>query len=99
MENNMKRASSLAILLAAMTLVAAPAMAKPTLQAGKNACTAAAKKQAPAPKSVRIDDNGTRITTDAFIYRLKVKNADDSSATTICTFNVDTSAASLAPAE
>jgi hypothetical protein len=94
----MKRVSSLAVIFAAVTLVAAPAIAKPTLQAGKNACTAEVKKQAPAPKSVRIDDNGTRVTTDSFIYKLKVKNADDSSADKICTFNVDTSAASLAPA-
>ena len=57
------------------------------------------KKQAPAPKSVRIDDNGTRVTTDSFIYTLKVKNADDSAGKLICTFNVDTSAATLAPGE
>lgn len=96
----MKRASSLAILLAAVTLVAAPtAIAKPSLQAGKNACAAEVKKETPAPKSVRIDDTGTRITGAAFIFKFKVKNADDSNATTICTFNVDTSAAALAPAE
>jgi hypothetical protein len=95
----MKRASSLAVLFAAVTLVAAPAIAKPSLQTGKNTCTAEVKKQTPAPKSVRVDDTGTRVTNDAFIYKLKVRNADNSSATTICTFNVDTSAATLAPAE
>ncbi len=95
----MIRASSLALLLAAVTLVAAPALAKPSIQTGKNICTAEVKKQTPAPKSVRIDDNATRVTSDAFIYTLKTKNADDSAGKLICTVSVSTSAATLAPTE
>ena len=95
----MTRASSLAFLLAAAALAVAPAVAKPSIQTGKNTCTTEAKKQAPALKSVRFDDKATRITGEAFIYTLKLKNADDSAGTMICTFNVTTSAATLAAGE
>jgi hypothetical protein len=99
MEKKMNRASSLALLLAAVTLAVAPAIAKPSLQTGKNVCTAEVKKQTPAPKSVRIDDNGTRVTTGSFIYKLKVKNPDNTNADKICTFDVNTSIATLTPVE
>ena len=93
----MTRASSLAFLvLAAATLAAAPAIAKPSIQTGKNTCTTEIKKKTPAPKTVRFDDLATRITSDAFIYTLKLKNADDSAGTMICTFSFATSAATLA---
>jgi hypothetical protein len=95
----MKRASSLAFLFAAVALAATPAVAKPSIQTGKNICTAEVKKQTPPPKSVRIDDTATRATSDAFIYTLKTKNADDSSGKLTCTVSVSTSAATLAPTE
>jgi hypothetical protein len=96
----MKRASSLAfLLLAGATLAAAPALAKPSIQTGKNICTAEAKKQTPAPKSVRVVDTDTRVTSDALVYTLKTKNADDSASRLTCTVSVTTSAATLAPAE
>ena len=92
----MVRASSLAFLLAAVALAASPAIAKPTIQTGKNTCTTEIKKKTPAPKTVRFDDLATRITSDAFIYTLKLKNADDSDGTMICTFNLSTNVATLA---
>ncbi len=96
----MIRASSLTLLaIASVLAVASPALAKPSIQNGKSACTAEAKKVTPAPKSVRVDDTGTRATSDAFIFRLKIKNADASSATATCTFNVQDSSVTIAPAE
>lgn len=95
----MTRASSLAVLLAAVTFVAAPAFAKPSIQTGKNVCTAEAKKQSPAPKTVRVVDQDTRVTPDAFVYTLKTRNADKTSGKLICTFAFETGAATLAPAE
>ena len=92
----MVRASFLAFLLAAVALAASPAIAKPTIQTGKNTCTTEIKKKTPAPKTVRFDDLATRITSDAFIYTLKLKNADDSDGTMICTFNLSTNVATLA---
>jgi hypothetical protein len=100
MENKkMKRISSLAILAsAALTLAAAPAFAAPSVQKGKSTCTAEAQKQTPAPKWVRIDDTKTHATSDAFVFTLRTKNADNSDATMVCTFNFDTGAAAITPA-
>ncbi|MBI1361976.1 MAG: hypothetical protein GC155_17000 [Alphaproteobacteria bacterium] len=96
----MKRASSLTfIAIASLLAVGSPALAKPSIQNGKSACTAEAKKATPSPKSVRVDDQATRVTSDAYIFTLRIKNEDASKATAICTFNVQDSGVTLAAGE
>jgi hypothetical protein len=56
-------------------------------------------KQSPAPKSVRVDKDITKADNAAFVFTLRVKNADDSNSKVLCTVNRETSAVSLAAAE
>lgn len=81
----MTRVSSLILLSAAAIVLAAPALAKVSVQSGENLCKAEIAKQDPAPKSVKADKDSTKATGGAFVYLFKVKNADDSSAKLLCT--------------
>jgi hypothetical protein len=81
----MTRVSSLIFLSVASIALAAPAVAKISVQSGENLCKSEIAKQDPAPKSVKADKDSTKATGAAFVYLFKVKNADDSSARLLCT--------------
>jgi hypothetical protein len=81
----MTRVSSLILLSAASILLAAPALAKISVQSGENLCRAEIAKQDPALKSVKADKDSTKATGAAFVFLFKVKNADDTSAKLLCT--------------
>ncbi len=86
----MTRVSSLILLSAASILLAAPALAKISVQSGENLCKTEIAKQDPALKSVKVDKDSTKATGAAFVYLFKVKNADDSSAKMLCTVDRST---------
>jgi siroheme synthase len=92
----MKKSSLIALLVAAVAIGAAPAIAKTSLTKGKSLCEAAAKSATPAPKSVRTDNDATKVSDSTLTYTLRVKNADDSQATITCKVDRETDAASLA---
>lgn len=93
----MKKTSLIAILAVAATAVTAgPAIAKTSLSKGKQICEAAAKAQTPAPKSVRTDSDATRVSDSTLTYVLRVKAADDTQGTLICTVDRQTDAPTLA---
>ena len=73
------------ILILGAAFIAAPAVAKTSITKGKQICESAVKAQEPAPKSVRTDNDATRISDASIIYTLRVKKADDSSAKLIGT--------------
>lgn len=96
----MTRLSSLAILAAAAVALAAPAFATPiSIQKGEAVCKAAAAAQTPAPKSVRVDKDETRVNADVLKFTLRVKAADDKSTKMICAVDRESQAASLTAAE
>jgi hypothetical protein len=84
----LKTAAALAALLG--VAFAAPALAKTSIQKGEQICEDAAKSQSPAPKSVRVDKDGTLVNNDTATFLLRVKNADDSSAKVTCTVDRET---------
>lgn len=86
----MTRVSSLILLSAASILLAAPALAKISVQSGENLCKTEIAKQDPALKSVKVDKDSTKATGAAFVYLFKVKNPDDSSAKMLCTVDRST---------
>ena len=86
----MTRVSSLILLSAASILLAAPALAKISVQSGENLCKTEIAKQDPALKSVKVDKDSTKATGAAFVDLFKVKNADDSSAKMLCTVDRST---------
>jgi hypothetical protein len=94
----MKSSSLIAILLLGAAVTAAPALAKTSLTKGRQICEAAANAQTPAPKSVRTDADATKQNDAAITYKLKVKNADGSSAILTCKVDRTTDAATLIPA-
>jgi hypothetical protein len=94
----MKKASLIPMLVAAAVISAAPAIAKTSITKGHKVCEDAAEKQEPAPKSVRADRDKTTSSDAVITVLLKVKNADDSSATLTCKVDRETGAATLAPA-
>lgn len=91
----MKKSSLVALLIAGAAIAAAPAIAKTSLTKGKQLCEAAAKAATPAPKSVRTDNDATKVSDSTLTYTLNVKNADDSSAKVTCKVDRETDAASL----
>jgi hypothetical protein len=95
---HMKSSSLIAILLVGAAVSAAPALAKTSLSKGKQVCEAAANAQTPAPKSVRTDSDSTKANDTTITYKLKLKNADDSSAIVVCKVDRDTDQATLSPA-
>jgi hypothetical protein len=96
----MTRLSSLILLSAGAILLSSPAFAgKASINTSEKLCKAELDKQSPAPKSVRVDKDITKADNAAFVFTLRVKNADDSNAKVLCTVNRETSAVSLAAAE
>jgi hypothetical protein len=81
----MTRLSSLIILSAAAIALAAPALAKISVQGAETLCKNHLSAQEPAPKSVKVDKESTRANGDTFSYMFKVKNADDSTVKLVCT--------------
>src|SRR5262245_36959722 len=98
MEKSMQKSSLLAALVLGAAFAAAPAFAKTSVTKSTQLCEAAAKAQTPAPKSVRADKDQTRSSDATVTGLLKVKNADDSSATLSCTVDRETATPTLKPA-
>ena len=95
----MKKSSLILILaVAATALTAAPALAKTSLSKGKQLCEAAAKAQTPAPKSVRTENDATRVSDATLTFTLRVKAADDSQGIVTCKVDRSTDAPTLTPA-
>ena len=94
----MKTSSLIAGLILGAAFAAAPAVAKTTLTKGKQICEAALKSQEPAPKSVRTDNDQTRVSDASLVYTLRVKNADDSSSKLTCTVDREAATHTIAPA-
>lgn len=91
----MKKTSLIALLVAGVAIAAAPAVAKTSLSKGKSLCEAAAKAATPAPKSVRTDNDSTKVNDTTLTYKLRVKNADDTTATVTCKVDRESDKASL----
>lgn len=91
----MKKTSLIALLVAGVAVAAAPAVAKTSLSKGKQLCESAAKAATPAPKSVRTENDSTRVSDTTLTYKLRVKNADDSSTLVTCKVDRETDTASL----
>jgi hypothetical protein len=94
----MTRLSSLIFLTAASMALASPALAKTSITAAENLCKAEVKKQH-TPKSLKVDKNETKATTDAFVYIVKIKGTDDANAKVRCTVDRESNAVALALAE
>jgi hypothetical protein len=94
----MKSSSLIALLLVGAVAAAAPAIAKTSLTKGKQVCEAAINAQTPAPKSVRTDGDATKSSDATITYKIKVKNADDSTAILTCKINRATDMPTIAPA-
>ena len=91
----MKKSSLIALLVAGVAIAAAPAVAKTSLTKGKQLCEAAAKAATPAPKSVRTDNDATKVSDATLTYTLNVKNADDSSGKVTCKVDRETDVATV----
>lgn len=94
----MKSSSLVALLITGAALVATPAIAGTSITKGKKVCESAARAQTPAPKSVRVDDDKTRVNDNVLIYTLKVKNADDTVGAVTCRVDRSTDTPTLTPA-
>jgi len=94
----MKTSSLILGLILGATFAAAPAVAKTSLNKGKQICEAAVKGQEPAPKSVRTDNDQTRVSDASLVYTLRVKNADDTSSKLVCTVDRAAETHSITPA-
>lgn len=96
----MKRSSLIAVLAVAATAVAVtgPALAKTSLAKGKQLCEAAAKAQTPPPKSVRTDNDATRVGDATLTYTLRVRTAEDAQAALTCKVDRASDTATLSPA-
>jgi len=93
----MKKSSLIVILAAAATaLTASPALAKTSLSKGKQICEAAAKAQTPAPKSVRTDNDATRVSDGTLTFTLRIKAADDTQGVVSCKVDRETNTPTLA---
>ena len=95
----MKRSSLVAVLAvaAAAVAVSGPALAKTSLSKGKQLCEAAAKAQTPAPKSVRTDNDATRVGDATLTYTLRVRTAEDAQAALTCKVDRASDTATLTP--
>lgn len=91
----MKKTSLIALLVAGLAIAAAPAVAKTTLSKGKSLCEAAAKAATPTPKSVRTDNDDTKVSDTTLTYKLRVKNADDTTSTISCKVDRETDVATI----
>lgn len=96
----MKKSSLILVLAAAaMGLTAAPALAKTSLAKGKQLCEAAAKAQTPPPKSVRTENDATRVSDATLTFTLRVKAADDSQGVLTCKIDRETDTPTLTAAK
>jgi hypothetical protein len=95
----MKMSSLVIGLILGAAFAAAPAVAKTSLTKGKQICEDAVKGQEPAPKSVRTDNDATRVSDASLVYTLRVKNADDSSSKLTCTVDRETDTLKVAAAD
>ena len=91
-----KRAALPAVILAALTAAAGPAVAKASLSHSQEICESAVKTQSPAPKSAKVDSDLTRADDEVAIFTLNVRNADDSTATVTCSVDRKTSKPTIA---
>lgn len=91
----MKKTSLIALLVAGVAIAAAPATAKTSLSKGKSLCEAAAKSATPAPKSVKTDNDATKVSDSTLTYKLRLKNADDSVTTVTCKVDRETDTANI----
>jgi hypothetical protein len=94
----MKTSSLVAGLILGTAFIATPAVAKTSITKGKQICESAVKAQDPTPKSVRTDNDDTRVSDGSIVYTLRVKNADDSSSKLTCTVDREAATHTLAPA-
>ena len=94
----MKTSSLVAGLIFGTAFIATPAVAKTSITKGKQICESAVKALDPAPKSVRTDNDDTRVSDGSIVYTLRVKNADDSSSKLTCTVDREAATHTLAPA-
>lgn len=90
----MIRVSSLAFLAAASLALAAPALAKTSISQGENLCKEEVKKQK-TPKSLKVDKEETKATSDSFIYLVKIKDSADVASKVKCTVNRESNAVIL----
>lgn len=94
----MKKSSLIAIVAVAATVLGAgPALAKTSLAKGKQLCEAAAKAQTPAPKTVRTDNDATRVNDSTLTYTLRVRTAEDVQGVLICKVDRATDTPTIAP--
>jgi siroheme synthase len=94
----MTRLSSLILLAATSLALAAPALAKTTIQQGESLCKAEAQKQH-SPKSLRIDKDDLKATNQSFVFTLRMKGADDVAAKLSCKVDRETQAVVLTASE
>lgn len=92
------KTSSLIALLFVGVAVAMPAVAATSLARGKQICEAAAKALTPAPKSVRVDGDKTKVNDSTLTYTLRVRNADDTVGSLICKIDRSNDATTITPA-
>ncbi len=82
--------------MAAMSLfVAAPALAKTTIQKGQRLCREAAEAVQPSFRSVRIVDDETRASNDVLVYSVRVVTVDGAAAKITCIVDRQTDAVTL----
>ena len=90
----MTRVSSLIFLTAAAIALASPALAKTTITGAENLCKEEVKKQK-APKSMKVDKEETKATSDSFIYLVKIKDSADVASKVKCTVDRESNAVVL----
>lgn len=90
----MTRVSSLIFLTAASIALASPALAKTSITQGENLCKEEVKKQK-TPKSLKVDKDETKATSDSFIYSVKIKDSADVASKVKCTVNRESNAVIL----
>jgi len=91
----MKKSSLIALLVASVAIAAAPAVAKTSLSKGKSLCEAAAKAATPAPKTVKTDNDATKVSDATLTYKLRLKQADDTLTTITCKIDRETDTATI----
>ncbi|MDZ4760039.1 MAG: hypothetical protein SGJ21_03085 [Alphaproteobacteria bacterium] len=87
----------LALLLGVALIGAAPAYAKTSIQKGESVCKAAISAQQPAVRSVRVDKDATRVNSTQITYSLKVRQADNTVGTLVCSVDRETQIATVSP--
>lgn len=91
----MNRTFLTAFLLAGAALSATPAIAKVSMSKGQQICESAAKALNPPPVSARADRQQTRSSDTTITVQLKVKRADNTRVTFLCSVDRETGMATL----